>query len=226
MYRKPAFTLVELLVVIAIIGVLVALLLPAVQSARAAARSTACKNNLRQIGLAIQQFCNLHDGRFPEWSHGDDRRDEGNKRSWIYTLAPHLESVDDIRICPEDARFRERREARATSYVINDHLASANVPNAVRNLNQLLATSRTIIVFEGADERAADPKYDHAEASQWFSTINRNRGLVAIFVKKDIQLDRHSDSAHYLYVDAHVGTIPATQIEEWIAANRNFALPE
>src|SRR5262245_46689435 len=69
-HSRRAFTLVELLVVIAIIGILVALLLPAIQAAREAGRRTRCSNNLKQIVLAVQVFEEAR-GEMPMNRYGD-----------------------------------------------------------------------------------------------------------------------------------------------------------
>jgi prepilin-type N-terminal cleavage/methylation domain-containing protein/prepilin-type processing-associated H-X9-DG protein len=84
-----AFTLVELLVVIAIIGILVALLLPAVQSAREAARRTECTNNLKQIGLALHNYSNKS-GEFPGGSSYLVNDGKGT-RTWVTELLPYIE---------------------------------------------------------------------------------------------------------------------------------------
>ena len=84
------FTLVELLVVIAIIGVLVAMLLPAVQSARESARRTQCKNNLRQLGIALQNYDSAKGSFPPGVTSTDDNFQKGMHSGFVFLL-PYLE---------------------------------------------------------------------------------------------------------------------------------------
>ncbi|QDV29426.1 Type II secretion system protein G precursor [Planctopirus ephydatiae] len=99
MSKRSGFTLIELLVVIAIIAILIALLLPAVQQAREAARRTQCRNNLKQLGLALH---NYHDvfGSFVyrkggTRGNGDASRNDGNynRRSGMISLLPYLDQA-------------------------------------------------------------------------------------------------------------------------------------
>ena len=243
MVRRSAFTLVELLVVIAIIGVLVAMLLPAVQAARATARRAQCANNMRQVGLAIHQFCDAHKGHFPLMMHDIDPKDL--KQTWIYALAPYMENVDAIRLCPEDLKRIENPahtdangnvvEVRPTSYAMNGYLRpegfnpTGRTPGFVTKFSQLAETHRTIVMFEAG--LGVEATRDHVESPDWFGAYNLKRNTppnhaVWDAVKGDVAVDRHHGGvANYLYADGHVDAIAAEQIAEWCDRGFNFAIP-
>lgn len=129
--EKRAFTLVELLVVIAIIGILVALLLPAVQAARDAARRNSCQNKMAQLVKAAHNFHSAFE-EFPEGGTIDGRmvesgcfdpRQEASERSWGVSLLPYMEQqplydqLDHSKLIPSSA---QRLETMGTADAIDN----------------------------------------------------------------------------------------------------------
>src|SRR5436305_3956244 len=121
--RRSGFTLVELLVVIAIIGVLIALLLPAVQMARESARRMSCQNNLHQIGLALHNHENVY-GKFPSGGEGTDWSQNPpatafDLHSTFTRLLPYLEQGNtygqfDLNYAYNDSRAPQNQQAAKT----------------------------------------------------------------------------------------------------------------
>ena len=155
--RVAGFTLVELLVVIAIIGILLALLLPAIQSAREAARRTQCQNHLRQLGLAVQTF---HDarGHFPSARSGTPRYPSGNDQyavSWAFLILPYLEQQ-----AMHDAFVRDQRvDADVNALAMRSPLnvmfcPSRRSPAADRDFDDDDAPSKVRGVAAGGDYAA------------------------------------------------------------------------
>lgn len=158
--ESRGFTLVELLVVIAIIGVLVALLLPAIQAARESARNVQCKNNLRQIALAMLNYESTH-GEFPAggWGFkymGDPDKGVGRYQpgGWIYQVAPMLEQTN-VTLLGKGLGYAEKRAALARQ-------RASSVDGFICPSRRSIKTLRALEACINTDLPEEDAKTDYA----------------------------------------------------------------
>ena len=103
-FARRGFTLIEILVVIAIIGILVALLLPAVQAAREAARRMKCNNNLKQLALAMHNYHGVHK-TFPPATINRGQIDWGGAWGWQTLVLPYIEEGAYVELTSTPSRI-------------------------------------------------------------------------------------------------------------------------
>jgi prepilin-type N-terminal cleavage/methylation domain-containing protein len=239
MKRHPSprgFTLVELLVVIAIVGLLIAMLLPAVQKVRLAAAMVQDANNLRQLGMAWMSYANSHDGKFPLDSHGGVPLN----RTWWFALEKHVDSIDSILLHPLDMKLQERTKwlstnsatRKTSSYMPNEFLTSDGdpfYPNKTYTSRREVGTlSKTICILPGNFDNRPVPGSDHIHCKNWFANPAKTFAQDWAEITNNYGIEPRAHPAGYiqvLYLDGRVDAITTEQITTWVRDKFNFLRP-
>lgn len=200
---RRAFTLVELLVVIAIIGVLVALLLPAIQAAREAARRTKCVNNLRNLGLAVHNYASAQetmppaDVRRGNLSLSPSSRSVKSVLSWVTLLMPFIEeagvsSATDWKV-PHLGRFNQGDKAHHITLSLFTCPSEINQPVDIGIVNDFYGARGNYVANSGRGFYYAQDLSPSEALRGWEAEVASNSSANPLLVRGN-----HNDAAVHM----------------------------